>query len=160
LSCHERNDPFVPNPLRQASTTEWRMGGVPHPPHLAAGVSCATCHPTQAAQQSQGSGHPLCGMCHKEGARVSLGQCAACHVLASVPRPAAAQRPWSTRARFQHDDRHRAAQKCESCHRAAGAPDLTPPTMQACADTCHDGNKAFKVTGFECARCHGGKAGQ
>jgi len=158
LGCHERNDPFTPNPLRPTSerARDWRVGAVPHPPHLAARVACATCHPREANVTSTATamGHSLCGQCHKEGARTSLAQCAACHVPASQKAAAqAAARPWSTKAGFVHDDRHRVG-GCDSCHRTANQPDLTAPTMAGCAK-CHDGAKAFKVTGFECAKCHG-----
>jgi hypothetical protein len=160
LTCHERNDPFTPNPLRPTPkdeatrTRDWRVGQVPHPPHLAARVACATCHPKEANAAPTVLGHALCGQCHKEGAKTTLAMCGACHVSASQKLAARADRPWSTRARFVHDDKHR--QGCDSCHRTAGAPDLTPPTMKGCA-TCHEGAKAFKVTGFECAKCHGSR---
>jgi hypothetical protein len=157
LSCHERNDPFAPNPLRPPAPleSEWRLGEIPHPPHLSAGVPCATCHAEQAGQGAQGiNGHPLCGQCHKEGSRITLADCQRCHVWRATPRQAAGRRPFSTRARFRHDEAHR-AERCESCHHTAGAADLTPPTMAGCADRCHDGKTAFKVTGFQCVRCHG-----
>jgi hypothetical protein len=157
LTCHERNDPFAPNPLRppheNTSTSEWRLGDVPHPPHLAAGVPCVTCHQKEAGQRAQNGGHSLCGQCHKDGAKTPLSSCGACHVSVTVPRAATVARPWSTRARFPHDERHR-GEKCESCHTKPGAPDLTAPSMQFCADRCHDGTRAFKVSGFQCARCH------
>jgi hypothetical protein len=154
LGCHERNDPFSPNPLRATSerTRDWRVGTVPHPPHLAARVACATCHPREANAPPTTLGHGLCGQCHKEGAQTSLSKCAACHVPSAQKAAVQATRPWSTRERFAHDDKHRS--NCDSCHRAQGTPDLTAPTMAGCVK-CHDGAKAFKVTGFECAKCHG-----
>jgi hypothetical protein len=166
LGCHERNDPFAPNPLRppqhrQGRISEWRMGEVPHPPHIAAGVSCGACHAEQTAAilgthapVKVDTGHALCGKCHTEGQKLAMSRCNGCHVWAGQPPPQHAIRPWSTKERFKHDANHKAA-SCDPCHRAGGAQDLVPPKMQYCGDTCHDGTKAFKVTGFGCAKCHG-----
>jgi len=64
----------------------------------------------------------------------------------------AAPRPWSTRAKFRHDANHR-TESCDSCHRTDDTPSLTPLMMRGC-ERCHDGVRAFKATGFACARCH------
>ena len=169
LVCHLRADPFAPNPLRPplAVGAEWRRGDVPHSAHAAAELPCQTCHLAEAGlAPSSGSsigGHAVCGRCHIAGTPLTLERCSACHTLASAPRQARPDRPWSTRARFRHDQPHR-EQPCESCHRgvAPAAPGATAmaawplmnlPTMGDCA-SCHNGSKAFKVTGFECARCH------
>lgn len=154
LGCHERSDPFAPNPLRQPSgPSQWRLADLPHRPHLAGGIACARCHQDEAHQpRRDADGHALCGRCHKEGAPTPLGKCAACHESAATPRPRPA-RPWSTHDRFRHDANH--AVECARCHQSAGALELTPPTMRGCGESCHDGTRAFKVTGFGCVRCHG-----
>jgi hypothetical protein len=160
LGCHERNDPFRPNPLRQhtATASEFRspdLADIPHAPHIAEGVACAACHAAQSgmAVRNPTLGHALCGQCHdKKGAKLTLDRCSACHVAASQRRRSI-KRQWSTREFFKHDDAHR-AQPCGSCHQPDGAATLTPPTMQGCA-SCHDGHKAFPTIGKDCARCHG-----
>ena len=170
LACHLRNDPFRPNPLRLPTTvnTEWRSpdaSDLPHAPHLAAGVACEACHPTQSgvATSSPALGHEVCGKCHlaerlpkekeiKGVTPVPLDRCSACHVLLSVPR-GGARRPWTTRELFRHDKNH-LVQACGSCHVPNGTSAMISPTMQGCA-TCHDGKKAFNTIGHECARCHG-----
>jgi hypothetical protein len=166
LGCHVRNDPFRPNPLRPPAEAmpEWRSPDsydLQHAPHIAAGMACETCHPAPAGLPARAPalGHAECGKCHlpkratenREGTPITLDQCAACHVLSSVPR-GGGKRPWSTRDHFRHDENHR-VRPCAECHLAEGAQDLTPPTMEGCA-TCHDGKKAFETVGRECSRCH------
>ena len=172
LSCHLRNDPFRPNPLRlpTVASSEWRMpdaSEIPHPAHQAAGVPCATCHANESGVTPRPPelGHAVCAKCHvaegtpkklSQGTPVTLDQCAACHVPSSEPEPRdTTSRPWSTRDRFRHDDDHRTPQSCPTCHFQNGAAALTLPTMLSCG-SCHDGRKAFKIVGQkECARCHG-----
>jgi hypothetical protein len=96
-------------------------------------------------------------MGRKQGAVTSLSDCQKCHVSVTIARQQSAQRPWATRDRFPHDESHR-PRGCPDCHLKQGAPDLVPPTMTLCAEQCHDGKKAFKVTGFGCFRCHGAKS--
>ncbi len=172
LSCHLRNDPFRANPLRlsAAVNSEWRSpdaARIPHAAHQAAGVPCEDCHADKAGVKPRPPelGHAACVKCHvvervpkklPQGTPVTLGQCAACHVPASEPEPRdGAQRPWSTRDLFRHDDNHRTPRTCPSCHFQNGVTALTFPTMQSCG-SCHDGRKAFPIIGpKECARCHG-----
>lgn len=172
LSCHLRNDPFRPNPLRlpTPANTEWRSPDateIRHSPHQAAGVLCETCHEAESgvAPRPPELGHAACVTCHvtasvpkklSQGTPVTLGQCAACHLPSFEPEPRdGLQRPWSTRDYFRHDDNHRNQQTCASCHFQNGAAALTFPTMQSCG-SCHDGRKAFQLIGpRECARCHG-----
>jgi hypothetical protein len=155
LNCHERNEPLAPNPLRQPHATrqqsEWQSGAFPHEPHLAAQAQCTLCHGDRFANTKPKEGHALCGDCHKPGTKLTMSGCGSCHVPLATVQPTET-RPFSTRERFKHDAQHRA--KCEQCHRAGSEPDVSPPTMAGCGD-CHDGKKAFKVTGFGCARCHG-----
>lgn len=151
LSCHERNDPFEPNVIKRPASRaqpEWRVA-ISHPSHLSSGAACVSCH-AGIVEKPEPDGHALCGGCHKPNSKTTMEACAACHK--PTGGPAAAARPWSVAARFAHDKNHRA--QCESCHRGPGAPDLVQPNMHECAE-CHDGEVAFKVTGFGCARCHG-----
>jgi hypothetical protein len=129
---------------------------MPHPPHLAARVTCLTCHATVVGEKKATDGHAQCGTCHKTGARLTLEACLVCHVSPSEAKGRTAEvHPWSVAARFKHDSNHRS--NCEGCHRKEGEADLTRPTMGGCG-RCHDGKQAFKVTGFGCVRCHGGKS--
>jgi c(7)-type cytochrome triheme protein len=155
LSCHERNDPFEPNPLKRPTsrvTPEWTVH-MTHGPHLPLkALNCNQCHPSILDPIATiTDGHALCGFCHKAKAKPGMDACAACHQGVATKTVAA----WSVAGRFRHDTNHRSG--CESCHRQAGASDLTPPTMEGCGTSCHDGKTAFKVTGFGCARCHGAK---
>jgi hypothetical protein len=75
--------------------------------------------------------------------------------------------PWRTTKMFKHETHRidarapgdRRALPCELCHKGALESPLgrlpPRPTMVLCAETCHNGETAFKATGFECARCHG-----
>jgi c(7)-type cytochrome triheme protein len=152
LSCHERNDPFEPNPVKRPTSRarpEWTVK-MTHGPHLGVStLSCAGCHPSILDPIATiGDGHILCGKCHLKKAKPGMDACLACHSTVAAKNIGA----WSVGARFRHDQNHR--EKCESCHRApAAAPDLTQPKMEGCG-ACHDGARAFKVTGFGCARCH------
>jgi hypothetical protein len=147
-SCHERSEPFAPNPLRRPpiGAGEFRAASTMHAPHLQQGMSCAACHAGGGGARSDG--HAQCVQCHKPGARLTLEGCGACHV---APMTAGGAN-WSVAARFRHDANHHLA--CERCHREGGSADLTRPTMAGCG-SCHDGKQAFKTTGFGCARCHG-----
>lgn len=176
LSCHLRNDPFRPNPLRLPTgvESEWRAPDapeVPHASHQAAGVPCESCHAVTAGVKPRPPelGHAACATCHvvervpkklPQGTPVTLDRCASCHVPASEPEPRdGSRRPWSTRDLFRHDDNHRTPQSCPSCHFQNGPAALTFPTMQSCG-SCHDGRKAFTIVGpRECGRCHGAGPG-
>lgn len=153
LSCHERNDPFEPNPLKRPTSRvkpEWTTT-INHAPHLPLKqLSCNGCHPSILDPVATiVDGHALCGQCHLKKSAPNMSECARCHVAAA----ARSVRDWSVTARFRHDQNHRGG--CESCHRVpASAPDLTHQKMEECG-SCHDGKRAFKVTGFGCARCHG-----
>lgn len=171
LSCHLRNDPFRPNPLRLPTepNIEWRApdaAEISHAAHQAAGVACETCHPAEAGvvPRAPELGHAACVKCHvaervpkkiSQGTPGTLEQCASCHVASSISRDSTRRRPWSTRELFRHDDNHRKDQACASCHFQEGPAVLTLPTMQSCG-SCHDGRKAFQLIGpRECSLCHG-----
>jgi hypothetical protein len=172
LSCHLRNDPFRPNPLRlpTVADSEWRLPSapeIPHAKHQESGVPCKNCHTNEAGLKPEPPelGHAVCSRCHvvervpkklPQGTPVTLDHCSACHVPSSEPEPRdGARRPWSTHDRFRHDNNHRTPQTCPSCHFQNGAATLTFPTMQSCG-SCHDGRTAFALIGpKECALCHG-----
>jgi c(7)-type cytochrome triheme protein len=154
LSCHERNDPFEPNPIKRPTSRvkpEWTVK-MSHAPHLPLkNVNCNMCHPSILDPIATiNDGHALCGYCHKAKAKPGMDGCAACHQALATKSVA----PWSVGGRFRHDTNHRSG--CESCHRTASSSDLTPPRMEECG-SCHDGKNAFKVTGFGCVKCHGAR---
>ncbi|MBK9031878.1 MAG: cytochrome c3 family protein [Myxococcales bacterium] len=130
---------------------------------------CARCHvhDTAAAELRPPRGHDACtgAGCHAGagGPAPALAACAACHGLgrADARDLARTSAPWSVRARFRHAP-HRtdgdAALACTACHgdvaTAASIAAIGGPPKAACAD-CHDGARAFRMTGHGCARCHG-----
>jgi hypothetical protein len=152
LSCHDRNDPFEPNPIKRPTSREkpeWTVA-MAHTPHLPLkNLTCNICHPSILDPIATiVDGHALCGACHKSKAKPSMAVCGSCHQSLATKSVA----PWSVAARFRHDTNHRSA--CDGCHRNGN--ELTPPKMEGCG-SCHDGKQAFKVTGFGCVKCHGAK---
>src|SRR5262249_4456263 len=146
LVCHQSNEPFKPNDLRHvgAISHEWKMATTPHAPHLARGVQCQTCHRAVFGGPSAlEDGHNACGECHESKARPAMDPCRSCHAWYTEQHEVVAMGPWSTKARFKHDQRHFI--QCEFCHRSNNAPDLTAPTMEECA-RCHEpGQPAAKL---------------
>jgi c(7)-type cytochrome triheme protein len=175
-TCHVGREPWRAlhaDPLPPAASEFAALFS--HASHLPAGGAapgCEQCHPGGGATRSIAGGHAACagGACHApdphQGAPPRLGACDACHRLDDTRATTAAQsaRRWSVRARFRHDTHTAAtgdgtpAATCEQCHTdvrtAATAAAITPPTKPRCAP-CHDGHRAFKMTGHSCARCHG-----
>lgn len=130
---------------------------------------CQRCHtldtatrqlrPTRDHGSCSGAGcHQLSG-----GAAPRLSECAECHQRDLVNERAELRLrlPWSVRRLFDHD-RHRlgptgATAECTSCHLAISGPLATMPAPpKRTCEPCHDGRKAFSVTGVDCNRCHGG----
>lgn len=122
--------------------------------------------------------HRLCADCHQALAKPAMPECGGCHVLGGAGGEAEAGGAWRVGHRFDHAG-HRADVRqaprradaaadaigwagfdqakapvtpCTTCH-AAQAGELGRPGMAVCA-TCHEGAHAFKVTGFDCRRCH------
>ena len=105
-----------------------------------------------------------------------MRKCEACH---RSPKPGERTK-WAVDAKFQHlthrIDVSRTAKVVDTSTVGWGAVDKSTatkldctvchatldsgknPAMQACR-TCHDGQHAFKDTGFACARCHGPGSG-
>ena len=124
--------------------------------------ACKKCHGNPYKGTASQRGHATCAPCHGAATEPAMGNCRDCHELGgSIERRAPSE--WSVAALYDHkshgsDPRERGAEtKCESCHAgvaaAASLATVVPPTMKSC-DGCHDGNRAFKTTGFGCYRCH------
>lgn len=128
--------------------------------------------------------HGLCASCHEALSSPVMTECAECHVASGselarvLPKNGG---KWVVTAKFEHDGHRRdvrtakvadAAKKgwerydassaepleCRSCHGDVLETDGIPPRpgKKDCT-ACHDGNYAFKTSGFGCAKCHGPK---
>ena len=124
--------------------------------------------------------HLRCASCHEALSPPRMTECEACHVRpGEALAPPASGPEWRVRDKFDHDD-HRVdvrtadavsatgqgwdryardsaeALPCADCHRDVRTADGVPPRPGKPDCTgCHDGDHAFKTSGFECARCHG-----
>ncbi|MEZ4358734.1 MAG: cytochrome c3 family protein [Kofleriaceae bacterium] len=130
---------------------------------------CARCHaqdtPTRELRPPRD--HAACSSagCHRArgGPAPELKQCQGCHRAALVATRDAQRRaaPWSVRGRFRHATHREGldgrALACAACHGSLDGPveTLATPPKRTC-EPCHDGARAFSVTGVQCARCHGG----
>jgi c(7)-type cytochrome triheme protein len=130
---------------------EGRPGGDPH-------ANCSGCHAAKVAKLTMRS----CGGCH--AARSSLAAGKTQLATGEARRNTEANR-YSVAALFSHTGHGRKVttpegRRCGVCHGnvlTATAPPRAPvalPTMQQCADSCHDGRKAFSAVGTTCYRCH------
>lgn len=166
--CHQSATPWhkaLAMPRSSGADSEW-AGTMNHFTHLvttstggSSNVTCTGCHGDLLAGGKPPEGHAACASCHARSKRPLMGECAACH----VPLPAGTPRSeWSVRATFAHvthakDPRSGGTPACIGCHTnvasAKTRAELTPPKMEDC-ESCHNGNTAFKTTGFDCARCH------
>ncbi|HUQ02740.1 MAG TPA: cytochrome c3 family protein [Kofleriaceae bacterium] len=165
-ACHASTEPWraliadrLPAPRSELGA---RMNHAAH-----ATLDCARCHTLTTATRElrPPRGHGACtgSGCHTRtktaGAPApTLDACATCHAL-GLERARVEERTgaaWSVRARFRHDVH--AAETCTTCHdgvaASTDAATLRSPKKPACAP-CHDGKRAFKMTGHGCARCHG-----
>ena len=180
LACHEHSEPWRTNPYRMSlrPQSEFHVA-FSHSDHLGRGKKgnffgegCAACHYAEAgkpvlkrSEKNPAPKHAICSQCHVGKTRPSMRECASCHRLGAAPAPAAgAEQSWRVAAKFAHE-KHRtdvrakdAPLACEACHDGMASVDAgqpaTQPAMADCA-ACHDGRHAFKVTGFDCGRCHG-----
>ncbi len=174
--CHEGSEPWVRQEARYRRRTNSEFGSdFSHRSHVderrGDNDQCRACHGDRLAGREAPAGHEACAPCHGKRAQPGMDRCGGCHALgASAPRAGKAS-PWSVAGRFRHETHGRdprggqGAQRetrCRECHaKVASAARLTEialPTMTSC-DGCHDGQHAFKTTGFECARCHGNAGG-
>jgi c(7)-type cytochrome triheme protein len=166
-ACHTATEPW--RHLRAdrglPDTTEFGAS-LDHAKHTAA---CTTCHVLRTAttQLRTPRGHASCvgGACHAAAAGPAphLDDCNACHRLglAASRRSRVTTAPWSVAIAFDHTphakDATGAVLACQSCHTKLEGPVLTlaTPAKATCAP-CHDGTRAFKLTGTTCRRCHTG----
>lgn len=149
------------------------------------GAPCMGCHGDMYGnggdKEVDGPGHDRCARCHggrpepsaaaRRGAAAAapaMDQCGGCHGAATGAGDSgrAPASKWSVVTRFSHgshgvDPRTGTTTGCPTCHQdVAGAATLAGvgrPTMRSCA-SCHNGEQAFKTTGFGCLRCHGKRA--
>ena len=178
-TCHVRNEPWRDLHVDPRPVTRIDFGAIfSHRTHLAGADApgCERCHQPAPGGRLPVSGHTACSGagCHAAGGEATAGggeapaplsACTSCHrrgLLASRERARLADR-WSVRARFDHAP-HRSepgapgrAVPCTSCHaveKSEALADIPAPPKERCAP-CHDGAKAFKLTGHSCTRCHG-----
>ena len=98
-----------------------------------------------------------------------MGSCGNCHTLGgrqAASSPTATE--WSVGAMFAHESHgtdprsSRTETECTECHQkipdATNLSQVTNPEMKNC-DGCHNGQNAFKTTGFTCYRCHATEPG-
>jgi c(7)-type cytochrome triheme protein len=165
-ACHNATEPWRHLRPDRAPADGTEFGAtLSHAKHPGA---CASCHSlrTASAQLRPPRGHAACATagCHaaNAGPAPHLTECNACHRagLAAARAAARATDPWSVRAAFDHAPHGKAADgsalACNACHVDLGAADvlqLAPPAKATCAP-CHDGVRAFSLTGTGCARCH------
>ncbi|HTM21454.1 MAG TPA: cytochrome c3 family protein, partial [Kofleriaceae bacterium] len=168
-ACHVGIEPWRPlhrDPLPPPETefgavfSHRRHLGGERPPVTAA---CASCHAAASAERDMRPprDHLACTAagCHAAGGVApAAGDCAGCHrrdLIAQRRADRLAHR-WSVRARFRHRPHRDAA--CTACHTGLLDSDMladVPAPAKATCVPCHDGGKAFKLTGHGCARCHG-----
>jgi c(7)-type cytochrome triheme protein len=157
-ACHNATEPWRHLVADRAPPERSELGAaLDHGKHLGA---CDRCH--QLRTEGMPHGHVACG-CHTSagGPAPRLTACDGCHQLglAAARLRARADDPWSVRTAFDHAAH--SASACSACHTDLGkGADLVAmpvPAKSTCAP-CHDGQRAFKLTGTGCTRCHVGKA--
>jgi c(7)-type cytochrome triheme protein len=164
-ACHDGTEPWRPLVADRlpAETTEFGAT-LDHGKHAA---TCASCHSltTTRTELRPPRGHRACNGCHlmTGGPEPQMTACETCHQagLASTRLAARLAARWSVRATFRHGPHGRlVTTACTTCHNDLGSPtvlSLPAPAKAACATAgCHDGSKAFKVTGTQCTKCHPG----
>ena len=176
--CHESSDPRVEQKaiLRARPRSEFTGNTMSHKSHVAlvgkkGNAACMRCHGNKFGGENRPKtgGHSACSGCHAKMAEPKMDDCGSCHAMggkggSALPKPS----QWNVRAKFKHESHGRDPRKnretsCESCHRtiakATDLADIQSPKMEFC-DSCHDGDKAFKTTGFTCHLCHGEAANE
>ena len=133
-----------------------------HAKHSAAGVDCTACHDSNTPSRPSRSGHNRCAKCHRAPTAkggVTLSTCDRCHVPAVGPRKHPTRDPgaFSVQQTFSHKSHRRYGEKtCLPCHQGAAASEsdwIATPKKKQC-DSCHDGKRAFSMTGGTCRSCH------
>ncbi|RMH36762.1 MAG: hypothetical protein D6689_21910 [Deltaproteobacteria bacterium] len=163
-TCHDGTAPWIAQPAVARRRADSDFGrDISHAAHARAGAGdCKACHGDPYRGDAAGSGHAACAPCHGQRAQPAMTACAGCHRPREAAAVARAPSAWSVAATFRHethavDPRGGGEPACTVCHeavaRAERVADIAPPTMRSC-DACHDGERAFKTTGFGCYRCH------
>ncbi|MBL9017018.1 MAG: hypothetical protein JNL83_22725 [Myxococcales bacterium] len=161
-ACHSATEPWrkLTADRRPPERTEFGAT-LSHDKHPR--LACAACHSltTATVQLRPPRGHQACtgAACHavKGGPAPELTACESCHELglATKREQVRATVAWSVRATFDHGPH---PGECASCHddlHGDGIIALAAPKKPSCAP-CHDGGRAFKLTGTTCTRCHVG----
>lgn len=166
-ACHDGTEPWRPLIADRlpAETTEFGAT-LDHEKHPA---PCAGCHSltTTRTELRPPRGHRTCTTagCHAmaTGPEPRMTACESCHQegLASTRLAARLATRWSVRAKFRHGTHAtKVSTACTSCHADLRSPtvlSLPAPSKATCAAAgCHDGTRAFKVTGTSCTKCHPG----
>jgi len=168
-ACHDGTEPWRPLIADKLPIDTTEFGAtLDHGKH---GAACSSCHEltTTRTELRPPRGHRACTTagCHavdpKRGPAPPMTACEDCHqsgVLAAREAARLAAR-WSVRATFNHREHTaKVVVECVRCHVDLTSPttlSLAPPPKATCAAAgCHDGTRAFKVTGTSCTRCHKG----
>ncbi len=168
-ACHAGSEPWRKLVADQLPPPRSEFGArMNHAAH--ADVACTRCHTLDTATRElrPPRGHAACAGsgCHAAttGPPPKLDACATCHAvgLEATRTRARLEAPWSVRSRFRHAahaiDDTGAPVPCVVCHdavvRSTDAASIAAPAKPTCTP-CHEGKRAFKMTGHGCARCHG-----
>ncbi|MFT3699355.1 MAG: cytochrome c3 family protein [Kofleriaceae bacterium] len=156
-ACHASTEPWrkLRADAKPIARTEFGAT-LDHQKHDA---KCEGCHSltTATVQLRPARNHSACAGCHAKitGPVPHMGDCTACHQLglANQRDVNMAKSAWSVRASFDHAKHTTAA--CTSCHTSLAGQLLALPTpAKATCAPCHDGTKAFNLTGTTCRKCH------
>lgn len=162
-ACHNATEPWRHLVPDRSPPERTEFGAtLDHAQHTGA---CASCHSLRTASQQlrPPRGHRACSGCHRanEGPAPHLGECAGCHALGeNAAREAVrAKDPWSVRLAFDHAP-HAKDTTCATCHidlTGKNVLALPAPPKSTCA-SCHDGTRAFSLSGTGCRKCHASEA--
>lgn len=165
-ACHTATEPWRRLHADQLPADDTELGArLDHATHP---QPCRRCHQLDTAtrQLRLTRDHASCAgsACHlaQGGAPPTLTACERCHQLGLVDARVAQRRgaPWTVRRRFDHQphllDERGQPLDCARCHLdTAGPLERMPTPPKRTCEPCHDGARAFAVTGTACARCHG-----
>ncbi len=180
-ACHVAREPWRPLHRDRGWPDETEFGArFSHKAHLSGSkprmkATCGRCHQVRSGKRELRPPHDHSSCtgqgCHartakvRGGAKPPLSECGKCHKLELVRKHQLVRHTarWSVRSKFSHA-KHRLAKgstkplACAQCHRstarAVSLRDVKAPAKAACMP-CHNGAAAFKLTGHNCARCHG-----
>ena len=176
-TCHVGSEPWRPLHAERRPAPRTEFGArFAHLTHLGGdrpliSAPCTSCHREKSATRDMRlpRDHRACAGpdCHQSQGKVApdLDDCGGCHALGIVAKKlrVCASKPWSVRGRFRHQPHifepgTNKPVDCSECHRDVATSTtidtIGAPTKAQCL-RCHDGETAFKVTGHNCARCHG-----